>query len=214
MRTYTIVVIAASLAGSLALCQCSKADEPPPSPTPASPPVATTTNAAPAPPPMQAPAVQAGAMPLQWNDPPRWVRRKPSSPMRLAEYDVPHAGSDSADAECTVITFGPGQGGNIDDNIGRWVGQFSPQAGAPTKAVGTVNGMKVTRVEVTGAYHPMQMPGAPSAPATLSNARLIGAIVEAPTGLWFFKLTGPDATVKAAANDFDAMMASLHAGPH
>jgi hypothetical protein len=133
--------------------------------------------------------------------------------MRMAEYGVPHANGDTTDAECTVITFSPGQGGSLDDNIGRWVRQFNPLAGAPLKATGQVNGMTVTRVEVAGSYHPMQMPGAPAAPATLASARLIGAIVDTPSGFWFFKLTGPDATVKSATTDFDAMMASLHATP-
>jgi hypothetical protein len=53
----------------------------------------------------------------------------------------------------------------------------------------------------------MQMPGAP-APSAKGAARLLGAIVQAPSGMWFFKLTGPDATVKAAAADFDAMIGS------
>jgi hypothetical protein len=209
--------IALVLAGALALSAataCSKPDEPPAPPAPASPaspsPAAPASVAAASPPSPPAPA-NPSALPLQWSDPPRWTRRRPSSAMRIAEYGVPHVAGDTADAECTVITFGAGQGGNIDDNIGRWVKQFSPVSGEPAKAIGTVNGLKVTRVEVAGAYHPMQMPGAPSAPAALDHARLIGAIVEAPSGLWFFKLTGPDATVKSAATDFDAMMSSLHA---
>jgi hypothetical protein len=213
MRRTLAAKLVAAVVASLALTHCSKPEEPPPSPAPASPPATTPTTTANAPAPMPPSPSPGAGMPLQWSDPPRWTRRKPSSPMRLAEYDVPHASGDATDAECTVITFGPGQGGAIDDNISRWVGQFNPPSGSPTKEVGTVSGMKVTRVEVTGAYHPMQMPGAPSAPPPIANARLIGTIVEAPTGLWFFKLTGPDATVKAAATDFDAMMSSLHAPP-
>jgi hypothetical protein len=132
--------------------------------------------------------------------------------MRVAEYAVPRAAGDAADAECTVITFGAGQGGGIDDNVDRWVRQFNPLSGAPTKSTREVGGMTVTRVEVAGSYHPMMMPGAPSAATTLQGARLVGAIVDAPSGLWFFKLTGPDATVRAAAAELDAMVASLHAG--
>jgi len=37
-----------------------------------------------------------------------------------------------------------------------------------------------------------------------------GGGVEAPSGSWFFKLTGPDATVKAAAPELDAMIDSAH----
>jgi hypothetical protein len=39
--------------------------------------------------------------------------------------------------------------------------------------------------------------------------RLLGAIVEAPEGNVFFKLTGPDATVGAAQAELDALVASF-----
>jgi hypothetical protein len=200
--------------GLVVLAQCSRApaEEAQASPStgsassPPSPSSATPPSIAPSP----SPAAEPGP-PLQWNDPSRWVRRKASSPMRVAEYGVPHVTGDPTDAECTVITFGAGQGGSLEDNIGRWVRQFNPLSGPPTKATGQVNGMTVTRVEVAGSYHPMQMPGAPPAPSTQQGSRLVGAIVDAPSGFWFFKLTGPDATVKAAAPELDAMIASLHA---
>jgi hypothetical protein len=129
--------------------------------------------------------------------------------MRVAEYAVPRAGGDATDAECTVITFGPNQGGSVSDNIDRWVRQFNPLSGAPTKLTQRAGALTVTRVEVAGSYHPMSMPGAAPAPGTLQGARLIGAIVEAPSGLWFFKLTGADSTVRSAAPEFDALLNSL-----
>ena len=131
--------------------------------------------------------------------------------MRVAEYLVPRSAGDASDAECTVITFGASQGGSVSDNVDRWVRQFNPLSGAPTKATRRVAGMTVTRVEVAGSYHPMVMPGAPTAATTLQGARLIGAIVEAPSGLWFFKLTGPDATVRSAAPELDALVDSARA---
>jgi hypothetical protein len=131
--------------------------------------------------------------------------------MRVAEYVVPRIEGDASDAECTVITFGPTQGGSISDNVDRWVRQFNPLSGAPTKTTRRVGGMAVTRVEVAGSYHPMTMPGAPPVPSTEQGARLVGAIVEAPSGLWFFKLTGPDATVRAAAPELDSLVDSVRA---
>jgi hypothetical protein len=41
---------------------------------------------------------------------------------------------------------------------------------------------------------------------------MIGAVVESPGGMWFFKLTGPDATVKAARSSFSWMIDSLKPG--
>jgi hypothetical protein len=147
---------------------------------------------------------------LHWDDPARWVKRMPSTPMRAAEYRVPRAGSDTEDAECFVITFGPGQGGTVDENIERWVKQLEPTSSAVDRSTRTVNGMKVTRVEVAGTYTPMAMPGMPSTTTTPHpGQRLVGDIVEAPSGLWFFKMTGPDATVSAGAKELDRLIDSL-----
>jgi hypothetical protein len=76
----------------------------------------------------------------------------------------------------------------------------------------TVNGMGVTRVEVAGAYTPMAMPAMPSSGAPKQGWRLVGDIVEAPSGLWFFKMTGPDATVKAAGKELDALIDTVRPG--
>ena len=147
---------------------------------------------------------------LHWNDPPRWQRRVPSTPMRAAEYRVPRADGDLEDAECSIITFGPGQGGSVDDNIERWVKQLQPASSAVERTKRTVNGMAVTRVEVAGTYTPMAMPGMPSSTTTpRQGQRLVGDIVEAPSGFWFFKMTGPDATVSAAAKELDSLIDSL-----
>jgi hypothetical protein len=147
---------------------------------------------------------------LRWNDPPRWQRRVPSTPMRAAEYRVPRVGSDAEDAECSIITFGPGQGGSVDDNIDRWVKQLEPTSSAVDKTKRTVNGMTVTRVDVAGTYTPMAMPGMPSSTTTpRQGQRLVGDIVEAPSGFWYFKMTGPDATVSAAAKELDGLIESL-----
>jgi hypothetical protein len=131
--------------------------------------------------------------------------------MRVAEYGVPRAAGDAEDAECTVITFGSSQGGSTDSNVERWVRQFNPLAGPPKTTSLRVGGMPVTRVEVAGSYHPMAMPGMAPAHAVEPNARMVGAIVEAPSGSWFFKLTGPDATVRSATPEFEAMIQSARA---
>ena len=188
--------------GLMALAQCSRAPAEQLSPAASSTETAAASARAAPPPPPSASSTTSAApgLALQWEDPARWHRRPASSPMRVAEYAVPHVAGDPTDAECTVITFGPSQGGSLDDNVNRWVRQFNPLSGPPTKGTLRVAGMNVTRVEVAGSYHPMMMPG----------ARLVGAIVEAPSGSWFFKLTGPDSTVRAAAPELDALVRSLH----
>jgi hypothetical protein len=113
-----------------------------------------------------------------------------------------------------VLTFGPRQGGTPEQNIDRWIGQFADRTENPVKATRPANkngGLTVKRVEVAGTYSPMQMPGESTAPEPKHGYRLIGSVVDAPSGLWFFKLTGPDATVKAAAHDFDHMVGASRA---
>jgi hypothetical protein len=193
----------------LGLAACSRTPSEPAGP--AEPPAGTASAAVA---PKSSAASPASAKPpalsLKWDDPPRWQRRKPSSAMRAAEYLVPRAARDTDDGECTVFTFGPGQGGSVDDNIERWIKQLEPTTAPPARTTRSVNGLSVTRVEVGGTFTPMKMPGAPAAPqGPRPGWRLVGVVVETPGGPWFFKVTGPDATVKAAAKELDALVDSV-----
>jgi hypothetical protein len=126
--------------------------------------------------------------------------------MRVATYAVP--GPKGAEAgECAVFFFGPGQGGGVSDNVARWSKQFEGAPKAATRAT-VVSGLKVTRTEVRGTY---LAPGGPmmQSTGTRPGYRLLGAIVEAPEGNVFFKLTGPSATVGAAEPAFEALVSSV-----
>jgi hypothetical protein len=156
---------------------------------------------------------------LAWDDPAGWQREEPSSRMRRAQYRIPRAAGDSQDAELVVITFGPGQGGDVDSNLERWYGQVTQPDGRATREVAirtnvSVNSLHVTVTEVAGRVAGgMAMPGAPPPPA-FEHGRLLAAIVDTPSGPWFFKITGPDATVSAARPAFDAMLRTLQLHDH
>ena len=126
--------------------------------------------------------------------------------MRVATYTIPAAPGSEA-GECGVYYFGKGQGGTVDENVARWTEQFS---GAPkaTRSDSTVGGLRVHRVALSGTY---LAPGGPmmQSAGSKANYRLMGAIVEAPGGLVFFKCTGPAATLNAAEKAFNALIASL-----
>lgn len=143
---------------------------------------------------------------VSWTVPKRWGQ-EPERAMRLATYSIPAAAGDASGAECAVFYFGPQQGGGVDENISRWVGQFE-NASTPERTSREVGGMKVSRVRVSGAYL------APSGPMMESQgsrpgSMLLGAIVEGPRGAVFFKLTGPQKSVQAASKEFDAVLASM-----
>ncbi len=197
--------LARTLALALALPACrGAAPEPPP------PPRARPSAAA-----LQMPAAHAPAEgTLRWTDPSSWRRGTPSSTMRRAQYVIPGA-SPNSDGELTVFWFGAGQGGSIESNLTRWYGQFEQPDGRPSSAVATRESrtshgltVTVTRVEGRFAAGSMGMPGAaPTAPR--DGYALLAAIVETPNGPWFFKMTGPRATVTSAGAAFDELVSSF-----
>jgi hypothetical protein len=126
--------------------------------------------------------------------------------MRVATYAIEGAKGAGA-GECAVFYFGPGQGGRVDDNIQRWVRQFK-ESPTPRREKRTVAGVSVTWVDIEGTYlNPgggmMQSRG------ERPDYRLLGAIVEAPGGNVFFKLTGPRATATAAEAAFNGLLGSI-----
>ncbi len=128
--------------------------------------------------------------------------------MRAATYDVPATAGDSDNAECAVFYFGQGQGGGVQANIDRWLGQFQEKPARPPAAKKqTIAGLNVTTIEYGGTF----LAGGPMQPNKTPKPgySLVGAIVEAPEGNVFFKLTGPAKTVKASRAAFDKMLASI-----
>lgn len=142
---------------------------------------------------------------IAWGVPQRWAV-SPERPMRVATYAVPPFAEDPEGGECGVFYFGSTEGGNVESNIERWIGQFEPGP-TPTRGEKVVNDMKVFTVDLTGTF---LAPAGPMMQSTgrKENYRLLGAIVAAPQGSVFFKLTGPAKTVESAAADFDAMISS------
>ena len=151
-------------------------------------------------------SVNGSASGVRWSVPKRWTPQGERQ-MRVATYSVPAAEGDSEPGECAVFYFGNDQGGSVDANIDRWVGQFE-NPGIPARATKEVNGLKTTLVQVSGIY---LAPGGPmmQSQGKKSNYRLFGAIVQAPQGAVFFKLTGPEKTIGAAEAEFNAMIGSL-----
>ncbi len=148
-----------------------------------------------------APATDPG---VTWTPPGAW-RLEPARAMRLATYRLGGPGRDDG-AECAVFFFGKGIGGGVDDNVDRWAAQF---VGAPNprRRVVSVAGLDVTRVEIRGTF---LAPGADMrSQGQVPDWSLLGAIVQGPRGLVFFKFTGPAAHVSAGTPAFDAMLATL-----
>lgn len=159
------------------------------------------------------PSAGRGDTGLSWDTPKGWVSEPPANSMRRAQYRIPGAGGD---AECVVFYFGPGQGGSPQANAERWASQFEqPDGRSPLEAMTTrsldVDGIPVLIVETKGTFQAGSMMGGPVTDRKPDWA-LLGAVVEGADANWFFKLTGPEATVAANREPFETMLRTVAHG--
>lgn len=146
----------------------------------------------------------AGPEDIAYDAPKSWVSAPNPSPMRKATFKIPKAGGETEDAELAVSSAA----GGVDANIKRWEQQFG-EAKAKTEAR-TVNGLKVTIVEIKGKIGAGGMMGMPGS-AAKDNQMLLGAVVDGGDRQHFFKMVGGEKTVTAAKKDFDKLVSSFHA---
>ena len=163
-----------------------------------------------------APAALAGettrteAVGLRFAVPAAWTRVPAPSDVRAAEWRLPRATGDAEDGEVILFFFGAGKGGSAAENLERWYGQFTPADGRPARDAAvitqrTVRALRVTSVDLAGAYRSTPS-GAPK-----PGFHLLAAVIEGPGGPWFLKVVGPEATVAAAREGFEGVLASLEA---
>lgn len=147
---------------------------------------------------------------VSWTVPSGW-ESGPERPMRAATYFI---GEGANRGDCAVFFFGPGQGGSVEDNITRWIGQFNQPDGSDPKDKAAINketidGMAVTIIDMSGTYTASMGGPMSGQKEDRPGYRMLGAIIEAPQGPVFFKLTGPEAVVTAAEENFNAMVHSI-----
>ena len=87
----------------------------------------------------------------------------------------------------------------------RWLGQFESKEGADKVEPETLGGVKVIFVSTEGTFSG-GMPGVP--PKPMENYALLGAILDHAEGPVFVKMTGPVETVRGAAKQFHAFIAT------
>lgn len=155
---------------------------------------------------------------LKFDVPPGWVSKAPASSMRVAEFTLPRTGKDTEDAALVVYFFG-GEGGTVEANLDRWIGQMTQPDGraskdvARTSALQTRGGLKVTLVDVSGTYIAEVSPGEAER-HNKPGFRLRAGVVLTPEGPYFIKLTGPAATVARWDESFTAFVGSLRIESH
>src|SRR5688572_16423400 len=140
---------------------------------------------------------------LEWDDPAGWKRVPPTSSMRYASYLIPPAAGDKEVGELNVFVLG----GDIESNIQRWIDEFKGyDAKTLFRADRVVNDMTEAIVEIpNGTFS-----GGMNSDVESPNFGLLGGIVVTPeNSTYFFKLTGPSATVRSARDSFYALLDSV-----
>src|SRR5882762_4407724 len=140
-----------------------------------------------------------GSGDLHYKAPDGWVKEQTSSTMRVAQFKLPKTEGDPEDALLVVYYFGATQGGAVQANIDRWISQLQQPDGSASKdkaktETSTVNGLKVTSVDVSGTYTAEMAPGS-GTKHNDANYRLRAAVIETPKGNYFLKLVGPAKTI-------------------
>jgi hypothetical protein len=146
-----------------------------------------------------------------------WLRKKPATRIVEHEFEVPASDGDERPGRVTVT----GAGGSIEDNIDRWIGQFSQPDKSSTKEKTkreklSVAGQEVTMIEVSGTYLDKPPFAAADAGTKRENYRMLAAIVvtkkgEKKTGNYFIKFVGPNQTVEDHTEGFKKMIEGLKA---
>ena len=211
-RRYIVLTSALALLASLAtLNACKQGPNAPVAEKPAPQQMPVLPTAPGSPPEMSGTPSQAAG--VAWTVPTGW-EVGPARQMRIATYLIHAIAGDPEDGECAVYFFGAGQGGTVEANLDRWAHQFtSPDGQSPAQPAKmetrVIAGLKVSTLTVSGTY--LGGGGMMSQEQVKKpKFRMRGAIVEAPEGLVFFKLTGPLNTVAAAENDFNSLLGSVH----
>lgn len=149
---------------------------------------------------------------LKFTAPQGWQPRDPSSTMRVAEFVLPARDAGKANAELVIYYFG-GTGGSVDANIQRWLGQMQQPDGKTTADIAvrdskTINGLKVSLLDVTGTYVAEVRPGA-TEKHNSPGYRMRTAVIETARGPYYLKLVGPSETIASWNASVDQFISTL-----
>lgn len=155
---------------------------------------------------------RVGMGPFTFVAPKGWTAKPVTSNMRAGDFTLP-AAKPGEDAELIIYYFGDHGAGSVDDNLDRWLGQFEQPDGKKSRDVAKIEktkfaGQDATYVSVGGHFQAQAMGGATQAIDT-PNGALLAAIIDSPSGPYYFKLVGAKPTVDAQAAAFRAMLDSL-----
>ena len=151
---------------------------------------------------------------MKFDVPAGWLSQPVTSSMRVADFKLPKAAGDSEDATATLYFFGTQQGGSVEANLDRWIGQMEQPDGKPSKQAAKTttwnsHGFKVSVVDIAGTYVAETAPGSGQR-LNKPGFRQIAAVVETPNGNYYVKCTGPTKTVGRWEKSLMDFIKSMH----
>lgn len=153
-----------------------------------------------------APSVAAGAPAaqpaLRWDAPAGW-QPQAASGLRVASFLTP--GKGGAGADVSVVTFG-GAGGDTLANINRWRGQLKLAPISAEQLPSEVSALEAP----AGHFSVADIRGEPA--EGRPSARILGAWLEEPGQVWFFKMMGPEDVVESQKDAFLQFIRSVSPG--
>lgn len=150
---------------------------------------------------LASPEVDLGPMRLLAPD--GWVWKRAAISFILAEFSLPRAEGDTADARLTVSTAG----GSMEENVDRWRRQFGKEPEEQSEQQVELGGLQVTLADFSGTYLDSRTMVSPA--VERADYRMLGAIIPIEGQLCFVKCYGPKKTMAKHVDEFQAFVRSL-----
>ncbi len=127
-----------------------------------------------------------------------WKEEAPSNNMRMAQFKLPRAEGDKADAELAVFVFPGGAKQNLDRQLAKFVEQGRKDKSEKTM----VGGLEATYQDVSGTYKKKKFPMATDF-TPVPDYRQLYVLFEGKDGKqYYMTLLGPAKTVEKHEKEF------------
>jgi hypothetical protein len=146
---------------------------------------------------------------LKSKTPANWVREKPASNLRHAQFRILKEKDEKYDGEMIIFHFPGGQGGGVNENLERWKKMFYPPKGKTIEEVAKVEKFKVSEVPTTmldihGTFKFKKTPMTPDNQAELRpEHRMLAVYFDSKNGPYFIRFIGPEKTVEQNRKGFE-----------
>jgi hypothetical protein len=145
---------------------------------------------------------------LKATPPADWKSEKPASTMRMAQFKLPHADGDAADAELALFVF-PGGSGTVQQNLDRQLAKFFAEGRTEKTGKTKVGPYDATYQDLSGTFKKKANPMAEKF-QTVPGQRQLYVVFEAKDGKqYYMTLLGPAKTVEKHKAAFEAWLKSF-----